>query len=89
MDLHSTVAMLMGVLSLAAIFAAIRVSGRSEEAGRRAAPGYIVFAFGAATQGATLLRDTYSTTLALVATVALVVGLGMIARGWATRSAPV
>jgi len=88
MDLNSTVAILMGVLSLAAIFAAIRVSGRSE-AGRRAAPGYIVFAFGAATQGATLLRDTYSTTLALIATVALVVGLGMIARGWATRSAPV
>ena len=88
MELNSTVAILMGVLALAAIFAAIRVSGRSE-AGRRAAPGYIVFAFGAATQGATLLRDTYSTTLAVVGTVALVVGLGMIARGWATRSAPV
>ena len=88
MDINSTVAILMGVLSLAAIFAAIRVNGRSE-AGRRAAPGYIVFALGAAMQGATLLRDMYSTTLALVATVALVVGLGMIARGWATRSAPV
>ena len=86
--MNSTVAILMGVLSLAAIFAAIRVSARSE-AGRRAAPGYIVFAFGAATQGATLLRDTYSTTLAVIATVALVVGLVMIARGWATRSAPV
>ncbi|GLC24149.1 hypothetical protein [Roseisolibacter agri] len=86
--MNSTVAILMGVLSLAAIFAAIRVNGRSE-AGRRAAPGYIVFAFGAATQGATLLRDTYSTTLAVIATVALLVGLGMIARGWATRSAPV
>lgn len=88
MDLNSTVAILMGVLALAAIFAAIRVSGRSE-AGRRAAPGYVVFALGAAMQGATLLRDTYSTTLALLSTVALVVGLGMIARGWATRSAPV
>ena len=88
MDLNSTVAILMGVLSLAAIFAAIRVGGRSE-AGRRAAPGYIVFALGAAMQGATLLRDFYSTTLAVIATVALVVGLGMIARGWATRSAPV
>lgn len=88
MDLNSTVAILMGVLALAAIFAAIRVSGRSE-AGRRAAPGYIVFALGAAMQGATLLRDTYSTTLALLSTVALVIGLGMIARGWATRSAPV
>ena len=88
MDLNSTVAILMGVLSLAAIFAAIRVSGRSE-AGRRAAPGYVVFALGAAMQGATLLRDLYSTTLAVLATVALVVGLVMIARGWATRSAPV
>lgn len=88
MDINSTVAILMGVLALAAIFAAIRVNGRSE-AGRRAAPGYLVFALGAAMQGATLLRAMYSTTLALVATVALVVGLGMIARGWATRSAPV
>ncbi|MGZ8379232.1 MAG: hypothetical protein ACXWZS_14225 [Gemmatirosa sp.] len=88
MDLNTTVALLMGVLALAAIFAAIRVNGRSE-AGRRAAPGYVVFAIGAALQAATLLLDEYSTMLALLGTVGLVVGLGMIARGWAARSASV
>jgi hypothetical protein len=87
-DLNTTVALLMGVLALAAIVAAIRVNGRSE-AGRRAAPGYVVFALGAALQGATLLLDEYSTMLALLGTVGLVVGLGMIARGWAARSASV
>jgi hypothetical protein len=87
-DLNTTVAVLMGVLALAAIFAAVRVNGRSA-AGRRAAPGYVLFAIGAAMQAATLLLDEYSTLVALLATVALVAGLGMIARGWATRSASV
>lgn len=88
MDLNIAVALLMGVLALAAIFAAIRIHDRSE-AGRRAAPGYIVFALGAALQGATLLLDEYSTMLALLGTAGLVIGLGMIARGWAVRSTSV
>ncbi len=88
MDLNTTVALLMGVLALLALFAAVRVNGRSE-AGRRAAAGYVVFALGAALQGATLLLDEYSTMLALLGTAGLVAGLAMIARGWAARSASV
>lgn len=85
MDLNTTVAILMGVLALAALFAAGRVSGRSE-GGRRAAPGYVIFALGAALQGATLIRSEYSTLMAVLGTVGLVLGLVMIARGWATRT---
>jgi uncharacterized membrane protein len=82
--MSTIVAILMGVLSLAALYAAVRVNDRSE-AGRRAAPGYVIFALGAALQGATLLRSEYSTLMAVLGTVGLVVGLVMIARGWATR----
>lgn len=85
-ELNTTVAILMGVLALAALFAAIRVSGRSE-AGRRAAPGYVIFAIGAVLQGSDLLRGEYSTLMALLGTAGLVIGLVMIARAWATRSA--
>ena len=86
MDVGNLVAILMGVISLAAIFAAGRVAGRPA-AERWVAPGYLVFALGAALQGAALLRAGYSTVLAVVATLLLVAGLGMIARAWASRRA--
>ena len=79
MDVGNLVAILMGVLSLAAIFAAGRVAGKPP-AERRAAPGYLVLAFGAALQGAALLRAGYSTVMAVLATLLMVVGLGMIVR---------
>ncbi|WP_275834052.1 hypothetical protein [Roseisolibacter sp. H3M3-2] len=86
MELNTTVAILMGVLALAALYAAVRVNGRSE-AGRRAAPGYVIFAIGAALQAMTLVRSEYSTLMAVLGTAGLVLGLGMIARAWSTRSA--
>lgn len=85
MDVGNLVAILMGVLSLGAIFAAGRVAGRPA-AERRAAPGYLVLAFGAALQGAALLRAGYSTVLAVLATLLIVVGLAMIVRERAARS---
>ena len=86
MDVGSLVAILMGVLSLGAIFAAGRVAGRPAAAERRAVPGYLVFAFGAALQGAALLRAGYSTVMAVLATLLIVVGLAMIVRERAARS---
>ncbi len=83
--MDTTVAILMGILALAALFAAVRVNGRSE-GGRRAAPGYVVFAIGALLQAITLQRTEYSTLMAVLGTAGLVIGLVMIARGWATRS---
>jgi hypothetical protein len=85
-DVDNLVAILLGVLALAAIFAAGRVAGRSP-AGRRAAPGYLMFAAGAALQGADLLRGTYNTVLAVIATLLIVVGLAMVTRAWASRTA--
>ena len=85
METNNLVAILMGVLSLAALFAAVRINGRSD-AGRRAAPGYVIFALGAALQGADLLRGEYSTLMALLGTAGLVIGLVMIARAWSTRA---
>lgn len=85
MELNTIVSILMAALAVAAVWAAIRVSGRSD-AGRRAAPGYWVFALGAALQVADLNKTVYSTALATVATLALLVGLAMIARGWGSRS---
>ena len=85
MDLSTIVSLLMGLLALAAVWAAIRVSGRSE-AGRRAAPGYWIFAIGAALQVADLNKAEYSNALAIVATIALIAGLAMISRGWGSRS---
>ena len=90
MTLETVVAYLMSALALAAVWAAIRVGGRSP-AGRRAAPGYWLFAVGAMLQAWTLFgdaaRETYNTTLAAVATLALVAGLVVIVRGWGTRAA--
>jgi uncharacterized membrane protein len=90
MTLETIVAYLMSALALAAVWAAVRVGGRSS-AGRRAAPGYWLFAVGAMVQAWTLFgeasRDTYNTTLATLATVLLVAGLVVIARGWSTRRA--
>jgi hypothetical protein len=83
-DVGNLVAILMGVLSLAAIFAAGRIAGRPP-AERRAAPGYLVLALGAALQGAALLRAGYSTGMAVLATLLMVVGVGMIARARAAR----
>lgn len=85
MDLGTIVSVLMGLLAIAAVWAAIRVSGRSD-AGRRAAPGYWIFALGAALQVTDLNKVEYSNALAIVATVAIVAGLAMIARGWGARS---
>ena len=85
MERNTIVSILMAALAVAAVWAAIRVSGRSD-AGRRAAPGYWVFALGAALQVADLNKTVYSTALATVATLALLVGLAMIARGWGSRS---
>jgi hypothetical protein len=84
-DVGNLVAILMGVLSLGAIFAAARAAARPAAA-RRAVPGYLVLAFGAALQGAALLRAGYSTVMAVLATLLLVVGLAMIVRERAARS---
>ena len=84
-DVGNLVAILMGVVSLAAIFAAGRIAGRPA-AERRALPGYLVLALGAALQGAALLRTGYSTVMAVLATLLMVVGLAMIVRVRAARS---
>ena len=85
MDVGNLVAILMGVLSLGAIFAAGRAAGRPAPE-RRAVPGYVVLAFGAALQGFALLRAGYSTVMAVLATLLMVVGLAMIVRERAARS---
>ena len=87
MDVGNLVAILMGVLSLGAIFAAGRVAKRPAPA-RRAVPGYLVLALGAALQGATLLRAGYNTVVAVLATLLIVVGLAMVGRARAARSTP-
>jgi hypothetical protein len=85
-ELDNLVAILLGVLALAALFAAGRVAGRSP-AGRRAAPGYVIFAAGAALQGADILRGANSTPMAVLATLLYVVGLAMVTRAWMSRTA--
>ena len=85
MNVGNLVAILMGVVSLAAIFAAGRLAGRPA-AERRAVPGYLVLALGAALQGAALLRAGYSTAMAVLATLLIIVGLAMIVRVRAARS---
>ena len=85
MELTGVIGILLVAFALVSLFAAARVNGRGE-AGRRAATGYVVFGLAAAAQAANLFMG-YNTAVAVAATVGLVAGLVMIARGWGARAA--
>ena len=83
MPLETIIALLLGLLAVVALYAAVRVPGRGP-GGRRAAGGYWLFAAGAAIEAVNLLTG-YSAVLAGVSTLAIVLGLVQITRGWARR----
>jgi uncharacterized membrane protein YcaP (DUF421 family) len=87
MELNTVVAVLLAVVALVALYAAMRVNGRGE-AGRRATPGYVVFALAAAVMAWNLFNP-YSTALAVVATVGMLAGLVVITRAWGARAGAV
>ena len=84
MELSGVIGILLGAVALVSLYAAARVTGRGEP-GRRAAIGYVVFGVAAAAQGANLVVG-YNTPAAVLATVGLVAGLVMIARGWGAQA---
>ena len=85
MTLSTIVALLMGLLALASLWAAIRVPRRGP-AGRQAATGYWIFALGAALQAWNSYSVEYSVTVAVVGTLALIAGFVQINRAWGRRA---